>query len=103
VEAVSEAEFASFLASHAPGSRTVAEEVWGGVCAKCHGAQGEGDYGRPLRDNPIVEDEAAVRLVLEEGRQLGTKVMPPISEGWSDEQMQAVLQYLQTELGPGGA
>ena len=103
VEVVGETEFARFLASHAPGSRTVAEEVWGGVCAKCHGAQGEGDYGRPLRNNPIVEDEAAVRLVLEEGRRLGTRVMPPINEGWSDEQTDAVLRYLKAELGPGGA
>src|SRR5207302_5465701 len=44
VKVVSASEFASFLASHTAGSHTVAAESYNGVCAKCHGFQGQGAY-----------------------------------------------------------
>src|SRR5713226_4750777 len=52
VKVVTQQEFQSFLASHAAGSRTVAADAYAGVCSKCHGFQGTGDYGPSLQGRP---------------------------------------------------
>jgi cytochrome c oxidase subunit 2 len=102
VEAVSEGEYRRFLASHRPeNAAVVGHEGFESVCAKCHGPQGEGDYGVALRNNPILSDTETLESMIRGGRRVGTKVMPAVGADWSDAQMQGVVRYLQQNLAPG--
>lgn len=98
VEVVSRARYRRFLTQHAPASRTVAEEAFVGVCAKCHGPQGEGDYGPPLVGRTY--QLADIKDLLLNGR----RRMPAVGKGWSDAQIAALVRYLQSKYGvKGGA
>ena len=67
-----------------------------GACAKCHGFEGEGDIGLRLADNPIVTQRDTVEAVVRDGRGL----MPGVGEGWSDDQMNALLDYVEETYAP---
>jgi cytochrome c oxidase subunit II len=93
VTAVSAAAFAQFLAAHAPSSETVGQETFEGVCAKCHGLAGEGTDDAP----PIAgrEFDATVATLIKTG---GVE-MPAVGEDWSDEQVDATIDYLNESIG----
>jgi cytochrome c oxidase subunit 2 len=104
VEVVSPVEFDAWLSEQAraqlEGASDLGQQIFSGVCAKCHGPQGQGGYARPIANNPLFDDEEATRSLLENGFQNGTKVMPAVGRGWSDREMQAALGYLQQNLAP---
>ena len=90
---MSDAEFASFLAQHAESSETVGQETLEGVCAKCHGLAGEGSEEAP----PIAGrkfDATTIALI----RNGGVR-MPAVGEDWSDEHVQATVDYLNSAIG----
>jgi cytochrome c oxidase subunit 2 len=93
VQAVSEAEFARFLAAHAPSSQTVGEETFEGVCAKCHGLQGEGTDEAPAIAGR--EFDATTAQLIRNG---GTR-MPAVGEDWSNEHIDATVRYLNRSIG----
>lgn len=95
VEAVSEEEYEAFLADAEENLGRVSYEQ---ACGKCHGDDGRGGFGPPLRANPLIEDDDAVELVMRQGR----GQMPPVASTWSDEQVGATIDYLQESLGAGG-
>jgi cytochrome c oxidase subunit II len=68
--------------------------IWTGVCAKCHDP--ELQLAPALEGNPILNDARAVELVVRHGR----GAMPAVGQGWSDEQMEAMQEFLQTTLAP---
>ena len=93
VRAVSAAAFTRFLASHAPSSETVGQETFEGVCAKCHGLAGEGTDDAP----PIAGREFDATVVaLIKG---GGATMPAVGEDWSDEHVDATIDYLNESIG----
>jgi len=67
-----------------------------GACAKCHGVEAEGDVGPRLAGNPIVVQRDTVEQVVREGRAL----MPAVGDGWNEEQMEALLDYLEETYAP---
>src|SRR3954454_22979429 len=71
-----------------------------GVCATCHGFQGQGGFGPDLRGNPIFSQKGAIETLLLNGR----GKMPAVGRGWSDRQMNALLEYVKrfSESGNGG-
>ncbi|HEX2309967.1 MAG TPA: c-type cytochrome, partial [Vicinamibacterales bacterium] len=93
VQAVSEAEFARFLAAHAPSSQRVGEETFEGVCAKCHGLQGEGTDEAPAIAGR--EFDATTAQLIRNG---GTR-MPAVGEDWSNEHIDATVRYLNRSIG----
>ncbi len=93
VQAVSEAEFARFLAAHAPSSQTVGEETFEGVCAKCHGMEGEGTDEAPAIAGREF-DATTVQLI-----KTGGTRMPAVGEDWSDEHTAATIRYLNQSIG----
>jgi cytochrome c oxidase subunit 2 len=101
VEVLPVAEFDSWLeerrATQSEGSSELGEETWEGVCAKCHGLEGEGGIGRPLAGSPILADADALENVVRNGR----RTMPAVGAGWTDEQIEALTAYLE-ENSPGG-
>jgi cytochrome c oxidase subunit 2 len=74
------------------------EEIWEGVCAKCHGMQGEGGYGRALAGSSLVTDPAAMESLVRNGRNL----MPAVGSDWTDAQIDAMTKDLQERFGDGG-
>jgi cytochrome c oxidase subunit II len=96
VEALPRAEYDAWLEERADGEG-LGEETFAGACAKCHGLGGEGDIGPPLAGNPIVEDADAIEEIVRNGR----NEMPSVGRDWSDEQMEALTDYLAQELGGG--
>ena len=98
VEAVPREEFDAWLereaGAQAAGTSNLGKETFTGACAKCHGLAGEGLVGPRLQGNSLLADDAAVEQVVREGRGL----MPPVGEDWGERQMDALLDYLQTEV-----
>ena len=95
VEVVSREEFDGWLAS---GNEAVGQEEWEGVCAKCHGLNGEGGVGPRIAGSPTLTDEQALANVVRNG----IRTMPAVGAGWTDEQVQALVDYLE-ESPPSGS
>ena len=73
------------------------EELWQGVCAKCHGPDGQGGYGPAIADSSLLEDPRAIELLLRNGR----GQMPAVGRGWSGREMEAMTDYLEERFGSG--
>lgn len=63
------------------------------TCAACHGADGGGRIGPPLRNN-TASVRGLVRVL-----QFGRGPMPPLGAGMSDREIAAVLSYIRTSWG----
>jgi cytochrome c oxidase subunit 2 len=95
VEVVSQEEFDAWLAS---GNEDLGQEEWEGVCAKCHGLNGEGGVGPRIAGSPTLTDPEDLGNLVRNGR----RTMPAVGAGWTDEQVQALVDYL-TESPPSGS
>jgi cytochrome c oxidase subunit II len=95
VEVVSREEFDGWLQS---GNEDLGQEEWEGVCAKCHGLNGEGGVGPRIAGSPTLTDEQDLGNLVRNGR----GAMPAVGAGWTDEQVQALVDYL-TENPPSGS
>jgi cytochrome c oxidase subunit 2 len=72
---------------------------WQGVCAKCHGFQGEGGYGPDISTNSLLIQPSGLEELIRGGRNL----MPPVARGWSDEQVRSLLAYLKQKIYKGSS
>ena len=79
------------------GSGELGQEQWTGVCAKCHGMNGEGGIGPRIAGSPTLSDPAALAKLVHEGR----RTMPAVGSDWTDEQVAALVAYLK-ESPPSG-
>jgi cytochrome c oxidase subunit 2 len=70
-----------------------------GVCATCHGMQGQGGYGPNLASNPLLTQPAALAAIVRNGRNL----MPAVGDTWTKEQMQALARYVKAHVYTGAA
>ena len=95
VEVLPEAEFEAWLeerrATQAQGSTELGEELWAGVCAKCHGLAGEGGIGPRVAGSATLTDAQAIEDIVRNGR----RTMPAVGSGWTEEQMDALTRYLE--------
>ena len=84
-------------------ARDLGRGEWVGVCAKCHGLDGKGDYGPPIATSPILQDRAQLTRLLENGRDQPNipGVMPPVDRGWSDNQFDALIAYVGKNVAGG--
>jgi cytochrome c oxidase subunit 2 len=99
VEALPSGDFQSWYdreaRAQANGTSDLGKMTFQGVCATCHGFQGQGGFGPDLRGNPIFSQRAAVETLLRNG---GIK-MPAVGRGWSARQMNALLAYTKRFAG----
>ncbi len=100
VEVLEQDEYERWLEDNAPPwteaeLAEIGEGEWFAACAKCHGDEGEGDIGPPIQGHPALTDFELLRRLLYEGQdQEGVPgVMPPVGLGWTDEQIQALIEY----------
>jgi len=81
--------------AQAGGGSQLGKNTFDGVCATCHGFQGQGAFGPDLRGNPIFSQQGAIKTLLLNGR----GKMPAVGRGWSDRQMNALLAYVKRFAG----
>lgn len=72
---------------------------YAGVCATCHGMQGQGGYGTPLQTSPILTQYAALASRVHNG---GIR-MPAVGNTWTTAQMQALYAYVKSHVYKGAA
>ncbi len=97
VVVTSEADYQSFVSAGA--AKELGKAEWVGACAKCHGMQGQGDYGPAIAANPILTQKATLEELLRNGGIL----MPAVGNNWSDAQMRALETYLKTSVFKGAS
>ncbi len=89
VEVVAPGEFQAWLRSRT--ADDVGHDTFTGVCAKCHGMNGQGLIGPPIAQSPLLADHKALTLLFRQGR----NAMPAVGSDWSDQQLNATIDYLQ--------
>jgi mono/diheme cytochrome c family protein len=91
VDVQSQSEYATWL-NGAGGELGRGE--WEGSCAKCHGLQGQGGFGPKISNNALLTQSQGLEQLIRQGR----KQMPPVANGWSNAQVQALLAYLKQSV-----
>jgi mono/diheme cytochrome c family protein len=97
VIASTDAEFQTYVSSTAASELGRAE--FQGVCATCHGMQGQGGYGPNLSQNSLLTQKAGLAAIVRNGR----GKMPPVGNSWTNAQMDALLQYAKSHIYKGAS
>jgi cytochrome c oxidase subunit 2 len=91
-EVLPQAEFESWLAG-ATAQEGLGEEIFESVCSKCHFAAPE--YAPNIAGSPVLSDPNQVKRLLQEG--VGR--MPPVGRGWTDAEVQALVDHVGGQSG----
>jgi cytochrome c oxidase subunit II len=104
VEAVSSSDYRSFLASHAPKSTALGEEIVTGVCAKCHGLSGQGGVGPAIAGSGTIGSRTGLIDAIKHGRPPARTVtgMPAVGQTWGTDELNAAVAAIQKRWGTGG-
>lgn len=70
-----------------------------GVCATCHGMQGQGGYGPNLSTNPLLTQKSGLVSIL----QNGFLKMPAVGSTWTPKQLNALADYVRKNVFKGAA
>jgi mono/diheme cytochrome c family protein len=70
------------------------EEQWAGACAKCHGMDGEGDYGPAIQGGTLTNVEKITTTIRN-----GKGRMPAVGAEWTDLQVDSLNAYLKERAG----
>ena len=92
------AQYTQFVTS-AAAPQVLGKAEFQGVCATCHGLQGEGGYGPNLSSNPLLTQPAGLEAIVRNGRNR----MPAVGDTWTKAQMQALVQYVKAHVYKGAA
>ena len=90
-------DYETFLASTAKAD--LGRSEFTGVCATCHGMQGQGGYGPALASNTLLTQAAGLTAIVRNGRGL----MPAVGDTWTAEQMAALVSYVRAHVYKGAA
>ena len=74
------------------------KEAFTGVCASCHGFEGEGLIGPPIASSPTLQDAKALREIV----QNGSGKMPAVGKTWDAKLMNALAGYVKSRFGGTG-
>jgi cytochrome c oxidase subunit 2 len=86
--------------------QTLGRNEWVGVCAKCHGLQGQGGYGPAIATNALLTQAQGLRGLLLTGQNSlkpFSSYMPPVGRDWSDKQFSALMAYMKRNIVKGGS
>lgn len=94
IEVIPSDEFDAWLTEEAQrqetGDSDLGEQLFAGVCAKCHGDEGQGLIG-PGLSSSTVSNAASVEQIVRNGR----GKMPAVGSDWEDREMKALTDYLK--------
>jgi cytochrome c oxidase subunit 2 len=97
VIATTDADYQTYVSATAGSELGRAE--FQGVCATCHGMQGQGGYGPNLSQNSLLTQETGLAAIVRNGR--GN--MPPVGDSWTNAQMKALLDYAKSHIYKGAS
>ena len=80
------------------GNASAGKEAFEGVCASCHGLQGEGLVGPPISASPTLQDPKALRTLVKNG----VGKMPAVGRTWNAQLTNSLIAYLKTRFGGAG-
>ena len=98
VRSVPPAEFDAWVSAQLRGGQDLGKQTFEGACAPCHGLSGEGLIGPPLEGSAVAADPQRVRTIVTHGG----RVMPAVGQGWSEQQLKALVEYVRAEFASGG-
>jgi cytochrome c oxidase subunit II len=78
---------------------TLGKQEFQGVCATCHGMQGEGGYGPALSNNSILTQKSSLAAIVRNGRLR----MPAVGDTWTAAQIGALAAYVKSHIYKGAA
>ena len=93
----SSADYQTFVSKTAPA--VLGKAQWTGVCATCHGMQGQGGYGPTIANNSQITDPKTLTPLLRNGN----KLMPPVGNTWTAEQIKALTDYTKAHIYKGAS
>jgi cytochrome c oxidase subunit 2 len=97
VVAQSRAGYDSYISRIAPA--TVGRQEWQGVCATCHGMQGQGGYGPAISDSTLLTSPSSLRGILHKGVDTSRPgAMPPVGKTWKPSQITALVAYVRKHI-----
>jgi cytochrome c oxidase subunit II len=100
IEVIPSDEFDAWLTEEAQrqetGDSDLGEQLFSGVCAKCHGDEGQGLIG-PGLSSSTVSNAASVEQIVRNGR----GKMPAVGSDWEGREMKALTDYLKERFAGG--
>jgi cytochrome c oxidase subunit II len=87
--------FVKVFKSGPPPTEPLGKEAFTGVCASCHGFEGEGLIGPAIASSPILQDPKALRDLLRNG----SGAMPAVGRTWDAKLFNALAGYLKSRFG----
>lgn len=91
VEVLPVAQYRAFVRQRKNDTAALGKETFVGVCAKCHGLAGQGGYGPNIAANPTLANKQGLTNILRQG----IRRMPAVGQDWPNEQIDALMLYLQ--------
>ena len=98
VQTMAPAEFDAWVSAQLTAGAGLGKQTYEGACGPCHGLEGNGLIGPPLKNNATLAQRAQLVQLLENGK----NAMPPVGRGWDERQRDALIQYVQEEFAGGG-
>jgi len=93
----SQSDYERYVSQTAPA--TLGKQEFQGVCATCHGMQGQGGYGPALATNPILTQKSSLASIVRDGR----GKMPAVGNTWTKAQIDALAAYVGTHVYTGAS
>ena len=81
-----------------PRAENVGRQAFTGVCASCHGLEGEGLIGPAIAASPTLRDPVRLQQLLRNGQ----GQMPAVGKTWDAGLMKAAVAYLTSRFGGQG-
>ena len=97
VISTSQADYQAFIDTRA--AKSLGRAEFQGVCATCHGMQGQGGYGPAIANNSQIIDPKTLTPLLRNGN----KNMPPVGNTWTTEQIKALTDYTKAHIYKGAS
>jgi cytochrome c oxidase subunit 2 len=92
-----ESQYRAYVSRTAPA--TLGKQEFDGVCATCHGMQGQGGYGPALADNPLLTQRTSLVSIVRNGVDTPRAgVMPPVGNTWTKAQIDALAAYVSKHV-----
>ncbi|HEX6787787.1 MAG TPA: cytochrome c oxidase subunit II [Gaiellaceae bacterium] len=97
VVVTSSADYTAYTSKTATANLGKAEFT--GVCATCHGMQGNGGYGPAISSNSQIVDPNTLTPLLRNGN----KLMPPVGDTWTAAQIKSLTDYTKAHIYKGAS
>lgn len=85
--------FQGWVTKQAGFAGDLGKQTFEGACGPCHGMNGEGLIGPPLKGNATLANREQLVELLENGK----NAMPPVGRGWNRRQIDRLVQYVQSK------